>query len=58
MHLNWKTYVLFGASWLDSRQCITGESGDSGNDLIGVLNPNFRPFSFELRKKLDFLNKF
>jgi len=21
----------------------------------GVLNPNFRPFSFELKKKLDFL---
>jgi len=21
----------------------------------GVLNPNYRPFSFELRKKLDFL---
>jgi len=23
--------------------------------LKGVLNPNFRPFSFELKKKIDFL---
>jgi len=23
--------------------------------LKGVLNPNFQPFSFELKKKLDFL---
>jgi len=23
--------------------------------LKGVLNPNFRPFSFGLKKKLDFL---
>jgi len=43
-------YALFssGASKLKSLQSAT-------KPLKGVLNPNFRPFSFELKKKLDFL---
>jgi len=45
--------VLFGAKTSDFLKFMMCPHGQGGG-VKGVLNPNFRPFSFEL-KKLDFL---
>jgi len=45
---------LFNTAF-DRKRIFANPNPNPNFNLKGVLYPNFRPFSFQLRKKLDFL---